>query len=51
MTTLASAVLARVAVLLGGNLPWIAFLAPLNVTTERSGQVANHRRAHAAPDP
>ena len=31
MTTLASAVLAGVAVLLGGNLPWIAFLAPLNL--------------------
>jgi membrane protease YdiL (CAAX protease family) len=31
MTTLASAVLAGAAVLLGGNLPWIAFLAPLNL--------------------
>ena len=31
MTTLASAVLAGVAVLLGGNLPWIALLAPLNL--------------------
>ena len=31
MTTLASAVLAGVAVLLGGNLPWVAFLAPLNL--------------------
>ena len=31
MTTLASAALAGVAVLLGGNLPWIALLAPLNL--------------------
>jgi hypothetical protein len=42
MTTLVSAVLAGVAVLLGGNLPWIALLAPWNLRFFQDCAVGDH---------